>query len=157
MRKYLENVPALVINGQNFSHDDIHIAGNKIALLKLKKMIDKAILQPNVLIHLEAENDCFFDNDGEGYDLQIICEDNLDNKHMLSIKEVKNINGEKIHIQYIGTCAGFYKDEDAIYYGKSEKFIRETNGNLEAVELPIKYYGTSWVAYLFAGKNDYIE
>lgn len=65
----------------------------------------------------------------------------------LTLDELQKMGGEKIFIQYIGACKGFYEDEWVPYYGKHEKCVEEFEGELIACILPLKYYGKSWLAY----------
>lgn len=57
------------------------------------------------------------------------------------------MDGDKVYIQFIGACKGFYDDEYAPYYGKYEQYVQKYNGMLRACDLPLKYYGESWLAY----------
>lgn len=66
---------------------------------------------------------------------------------MLTKEEVAELHGEKIKIHYIGDCENFYDDEVAPYYGSHEKYIREENGQLCQIHLPLSHYGKAWVAY----------
>lgn len=54
---------------------------------------------------------------------------------------------DKIYIQHIGACKGFFDDEYAPYYGKLEQYVQKYNGMLRACDLPSKYYGEAWLAY----------
>ncbi len=65
----------------------------------------------------------------------------------LTLEELREMDGDKIHIHYIGPCKGFYENEVAPYYGKCEQYVQEYNGMLRACALPLKYYGTHWIAY----------
>ena len=67
----------------------------------------------------------------------------------LTIEELREMDGDKIAIHYIGDCAGFYEDEIAPYYGDQEQYIQRYNGMLRACDLPLKYYGTQWTATLY--------
>ena len=67
----------------------------------------------------------------------------------LTIEQLREMNGDKIAIHYIGDCAGFYEDEIAPYYGDQEQYIQRYNGMLRACDLPLKYYGTQWTATLY--------
>lgn len=67
----------------------------------------------------------------------------------LTLEELREMDGDKINIHYIGACAGFYEDETAPYYGDHEKCIQRYNGMLRACDLPLKYYGTQWTATLY--------
>lgn len=62
----------------------------------------------------------------------------------LTLSELREMDGDKIYIRYID---GFYTDEDGAYFGKFEQLVRECNGKLTACELPLKYYGKTWLAY----------
>lgn len=63
---------------------------------------------------------------------------------LLTLEELREMGGEKIFIHYID---GFYTDEDGAYFGKFEQLVRECNGKLTACELPLSYYGKTWLAY----------
>lgn len=65
----------------------------------------------------------------------------------LTLDELRGMDGEPIYIQYIGTCEGFYDNETAPYYGQFEQYIQKYNGMLRACDLPLKYYGKTWLAY----------
>lgn len=65
----------------------------------------------------------------------------------LTPEVLRELNGDKIFIRYIWTCKGFYADETAPYYGKFEQYVHEYNGMLRACDLPLKYYGKTWMAY----------
>lgn len=65
----------------------------------------------------------------------------------LTLEELREMDGDKIHIRYIGTCRGFYADEEAPYYGKYEQYVQKYNCMLRACDLPLKYYGDTWLAY----------
>lgn len=65
----------------------------------------------------------------------------------LTLEELRVMDGDKIHIHFIGTCKGFYNDETAPYYGQYEQYIQKYNGMLRACGLPLKYYGVMWLAY----------
>lgn len=71
-----------------------------------------------------------------------------DNK-ALTLEQLREMDGDKIAIHYIGDCAGFYEDEIAPYYGDQEQYIQRYNGMLRACDLPLKYYGTQWTATLY--------
>ena len=62
----------------------------------------------------------------------------------LTLEELREMDGDKVSIHYID---GFYTDEDGAYFGKFEQLVRECNGRLTACELPLKYYGKTWLAY----------
>ena len=62
----------------------------------------------------------------------------------LTLEELREMDGDKIYVHYID---GFYTDEDGAYFGKFEQLVRECNGRLTACELPLKYYGKTWLAY----------
>lgn len=65
----------------------------------------------------------------------------------LTLDELREMDGDKVYIQFIGACKGFYDDEYAPYYGKYEQYVQKYNGMLRACDLPLKYYGESWFAY----------
>ena len=65
----------------------------------------------------------------------------------LTQDELRDLDGDKIFIQYIGPCEGFYDDEYAPYYGRYEQYVQKYNGMLRACDLPLKYYGNSRIAY----------
>ena len=67
----------------------------------------------------------------------------------LTLEQLREMDGDKIAIHYIGDCAGFYEDEIAPYYGDQEQYIQRYNGMLRACDLPLKYYGTQWTATLY--------
>lgn len=67
----------------------------------------------------------------------------------LTLEQLREMDGDKINIHYIGACAGFYEDETAPYYGDHEQYIQRYNGMLRACGLPLKYYGTQWTATLY--------
>ena len=67
----------------------------------------------------------------------------------LTIEQLREMDGDKINIHYIGACAGFYENETAPYYGNHEQYIQRYNGMLRACDLPLKYYGTQWIATLY--------
>lgn len=54
----------LHIYGQEAFHDDVYIVGNKSELIKLRNIIDKAIVE-------DYEDDEFYVNDGEGYSIAV--------------------------------------------------------------------------------------
>ena len=62
----------------------------------------------------------------------------------LTLEELREMDGEKIFVHYID---GLYTDEDGAYFGKFEQLVRECNGKLTACELPLEYYGKTWLAY----------
>lgn len=62
----------------------------------------------------------------------------------LTLEDLREMDGEKIFVRYID---GFYTDEDGAYFGKFEQLVRECNGRLTACELPLEYYGKTWLAY----------
>lgn len=62
----------------------------------------------------------------------------------LTLEQLREMEGDKIYIHYID---GFYSDEDGAYFGKFEQLVRECEGKLTACELPLKYYGKTWLAY----------
>lgn len=70
-----------------------------------------------------------------------------ENPKPLTEDELRQMDGDKIYIQYIGTCKGFYDDEYAPYYGQCEQYVQKYNGMLRACDLPLKYYGETWIAY----------
>lgn len=65
----------------------------------------------------------------------------------LTLEELREMDGDKIYIQHIGACKGFFDDEYAPYYGKLEQYVQKYNGMLRACDLPSKYYGEAWLAY----------
>ena len=67
----------------------------------------------------------------------------------LTIQKLREMDGDKINIHFIGDCAGFYEDETSPYYGDHEQYIQRYNGVLRACDLPLKYYGTQWTATLY--------
>ena len=67
----------------------------------------------------------------------------------LSIEQLREMDGDKINIHFIGDCAGFYEDKTAPYYGDHEQYIQRYNGMFRACDLPLKYYGTQWTATLY--------
>lgn len=69
------------------------------------------------------------------------------NPKLLTLDELRQMDGDKIYIQYIGACKGFYDDEYAPYYGQNEQYVQKYNGMLRACDLPLKYYGKTWIAY----------
>lgn len=62
----------------------------------------------------------------------------------LTLDELREMDGDKIYVHYIN---GLYTDEDGAYFGKFWKLVREFNGKLTACELPLEYYGKTWLAY----------
>ena len=54
----------LHIYGQEAFHDEVYIVGNKSELIKLRNIIDKAIVE-------DYEDDEFYVNDGEGYSIAV--------------------------------------------------------------------------------------
>lgn len=62
----------------------------------------------------------------------------------LTPEELREMYGEKIFVHYID---GFYPDEDGAYFGEFEQLARGNDGKLTACELPLKYYGKTWLAY----------
>lgn len=62
----------------------------------------------------------------------------------LTPEELREMDGEKIYVRYID---GFYPDEDGAYFGKFEQIVRECDDGLAACELPLEYYGKTWLAY----------
>lgn len=66
-------------------------------------------------------------------------------KDYLPLDEVKPLDGEKIWIHFIGMQDGL-PDEFAPYYGKQEQYIQHYNGMIRPCDLPLKYYGVSWIA-----------
>lgn len=68
---------------------------------------------------------------------------------LLTIEQLQEMDGDKINIHYIGACAGFYENKTAPYYGDHEQYIQRYNGMLRACDLPLKYYGTQWIATLY--------
>ena len=65
----------------------------------------------------------------------------------LTVAELKEMRGEKIYIQLINACAGFYADLAAPYYGNHEQYVDDTPDGLTAVSLPLSHYGTAWIAF----------
>lgn len=65
----------------------------------------------------------------------------------LTLDELREMDGEKIYIRYIGHCKNFCEDKTAPYYGKNEQYIQHYNGMLQACDLPLQYYGEEWLAY----------
>lgn len=74
---------------------------------------------------------------------------NVPTDESLTLEQLREMDGDKIAIHYIGDCAGFYEDEIAPYYGDQEQYIQRYNGMLRACDLPLKYYGTQWTATLY--------
>ncbi len=70
----------------------------------------------------------------------------LDDK-ALTLDELRKMEGDKIHIHYIGPREGFCEYEVAPYYGKYEQYVQEYNGMLRVCDLPLKYYMVTWLAY----------
>ncbi len=62
----------------------------------------------------------------------------------LTPEQLREMDGEKIYVHYID---GFYTDEDGAYFGKFESLVRECERKLTACNLPLKYYGKTWLAY----------
>ena len=62
------------VYGQDKQHDDVAIVGDKKALENLKNMIDRAL--NGEMVVLDDDADCFFTNDGEGFNVRIWCENN---------------------------------------------------------------------------------
>lgn len=62
-------------------------------------------------------------------------------------EELKELDGHKIRIHYIGDCKGFYKDITAPYFGQLEQAAHNDNGLLVCVALPLDHYGKGWIAY----------
>lgn len=86
----------LHIYAQHSPHDGGVIAGNKLALLELKRAIDKALKEG------ESEGD-FTASDGEGYDLSVVkIEDNeqelFDSLEMPYVSQYGDANS---HIYYV--------------------------------------------------------
>lgn len=77
-----------------------------------------------------------------------------ENPKPLTLDDLREMDGEKIYIKYIDACEGFYDDEYAPYYGQHEQYVQKYNGMLRACDLPLKYYGKSWLAYLHKPKED---
>lgn len=65
----------------------------------------------------------------------------------LTLDELREMDGDKVYIKFIGACKGFYDDEYAPYFGKYEQYVQKYNGMLRVCDLPLKYYGESWLAY----------
>ena len=65
----------------------------------------------------------------------------------LPLETVRQLNGDKVFIQYIGSCKGFYADDYAPYYGDYEQYVQKDRGSLKACFLPLQGYGTEWLAY----------
>ena len=70
-----------------------------------------------------------------------------ENNAPLTLDELREMDGDKIYIKFIGVLRGFYDDEYAPYYGQHEQYIQKYNGMLRACDLPLRYYGESWLAY----------
>lgn len=64
----------------------------------------------------------------------------------LPLAEVHKLDGDLIHIHFIGFCKGVCEDVCAPYYSKYEQYIQEYNGMLRPCNLPLKYYGEAWLA-----------
>lgn len=73
-------------------------------------------------------------------------EEDFPYEKQLTVKELRKMSGDKIHIHYTGHCKEFYKDVVAPYYGAQEKYISEHDGMLCAANLPLEYYGELWCA-----------
>lgn len=56
------------IFGQHTYHDDVHIIGSKESLIALRDAIDKVVGSGKNVEKIKA-----FVNDGEGFDLEVIC------------------------------------------------------------------------------------
>lgn len=69
--------------------------------------------------------------------------------HQYTPNELKTMTGDKIFIQHIGTCADFYQDLYAPYYGEQEVYVDMVMGQLTACKLPLEFYGKSWLAYAY--------
>ena len=65
----------------------------------------------------------------------------------LPIEKLREMEGDKVSIHFIGSCEGFYKDVTAPYYGSEEQYIGREDGSLVAVHLPLRGYMQGWVAY----------
>ena len=65
----------------------------------------------------------------------------------LTLEELREMDGDKIYIQHIGHCKGFYEDVYAPYFGRHEQYVHGYNDMIGATDLPLKYYGTEWMAY----------
>lgn len=72
-----------------------------------------------------------------------------DKPEPLTVDELREINGDKIQIRYIGDLKDFYDDEVAPYFGKYEQYIQEHNGMLRTFDLPLTWYGKEWLAYRY--------
>ncbi len=82
-----------------------------------------------------------------GHNSPRVCPLRTHENKLLTVERLKQMDGDKICIHYIGHCTGFYEDEIAPYYGDKEQYIQRYNGMLRACDLPLKYYGIEWLAY----------
>lgn len=82
-----------------------------------------------------------------GHNSPRVCPLRTHENQLLTVERLKQMDGDKICIHYIGHCTGFYEDEIAPYYGDKEQYIQRYNGMLRACDLPLKYYGIEWLAY----------
>lgn len=69
--------------------------------------------------------------------------------HQYTPNELKTMVGDKIFIQHLGSCADFYQDIYAPYYGEQEIYVDMVMGQLTACKLPLEFYRKSWVAYAY--------
>lgn len=70
----------------------------------------------------------------------------------LTLEQLRQMDGDKINIHYIGHCKGFWEDVIAPYYGKYEQYVCEYNGMIRATDLPLQYFGTEWTATAYTHK-----
>lgn len=73
--------------------------------------------------------------------------ENVGKNDPLPLDELREMDGDKIYIKFIGVLKGFNDDGYAPYYGQHEQYVEEYNGMLRVRGLPLKYYVESWVAY----------
>jgi hypothetical protein len=62
--------------------------------------------------------------------------------------------GTKVYIHHIGPCHGFYSDVTAPWYASEECIITATNEGISKLQMPLKFYDKSWVAYAYK-PNDF--
>lgn len=73
---------------------------------------------------------------------------------LLTLDDLRQSDGDKIYIKFVGSCENFYDNEYAPYYGEYEQYVQKYNGMLRACDLPLKYYGESWIAFRCKPEED---
>jgi hypothetical protein len=83
----------LHVYGQEIWHDDVVIRGDKKALENLRDLIDKALKEKASVNDI---NQCFFVKDGEGFNVSIYCEGNMERTPLPYFDEVAKNDYRKI-------------------------------------------------------------